>query len=816
MRIKNQIENINYKYNKTKKLSFFIMTTFGWMVIFALIVLSLSSIYYQKNIRKNLIHHWSSIAKLIAYEYSNNQHQTLTGTNLFNEISNYFIQNNDELIQVQLVTKNNQVVSSVDRLNRGEKYNKMAVVNKALLGTSGNDISSDKTSTILTVAEPIFINGKCSGALVFDINYSLFTQKSLGQARILFFLVLIILIPWQIVLVLIYKNNQQNIFEHNQHLEAMSLIWRKIVNTVELDKILDVTLSEILKMLGMEAGWIYLKDNRTKKLYLAAKKGDTSNYSPPINITSTANADATESPLIGGDVMRQPRNRYHYSQMFRAGEDIPYCYLDIPLNTKKHFMGMLSIAGRRDKPFRIGEEEFIVSLCQQIAIAIENAQLFANLSKQAVELTFLLNTAMISASSFNLGRVLSGLSKEIVETIKVSFCKIFLYEEKKQKLLLKAQYPKTGINPESRNGFSLDETPAHKLTLLSGQPQLLDENNLPDFAGIKEQRFIFAPKTKSILIVPLKVARNTLGCLTIGDTNHKRIKQEDVNLCTTMASQISLSIGNAKLYSDLKQAYTELKETQNKLIQTERLRALGEMSTGIAHDFNNVLSIISGRIELLEKVKPEPDILKHISIMKKATDDGTAIIKRIRNFSRLDRSFNFQVIETARIVKESIDMAENLPQLRKKGKIKIKALLDESCQILADPVEIREVMINMIMNAIDAMPDGGTITIQIKVDDNHSYIIIKDNGIGMDEKTASRVFEPFFTTKGEKGSGMGLSVAYGIISSHNGTIDVNSQPGKGTVFTIKIPLSDPSQTVIYDANLTQKPKTDSITVNAKN
>lgn len=818
METKSQIDTIDYKFNKTKKLSFFALATFGWMVTFSLIILSLFSFYDQKNIKKNIVHFWSSIARLVAVEFSHNQHPILTETQRFNEIATYFIQTNDELIRVQLVTKHNQVISSVDRLDRDEKYNYMAIVNRAILGASGNDISPDKTSTILTVTEPILINGKSSGALVLDIDYSKSTQKSLGRARSLFLLALILLIPWLTVLVLIYKNNQKDILEHNQHLEAMNLIWRKIVNTVELDKILDFTLSEILEMLGMEAGWIYLKDNRTKRMYLAAQKGDTNNYSPSISMVSTPGMAVTESSSIDDTVMRQFSDKYHYSQKFRAGEDVPYCYLDIPLNTKEHFMGVLSVAGRRNKPLRIGEEEFVISLCQQIAMAIENAQLFSNLSKQAVELTFLLNTAMISASSFDLGSVLSELSREIVETLNVSFCKIFLYEEKKQKLLLQAQYPQVDVSSESGNGFSLDETPAHKLTLLSGQPQILDENNLPDFAGVKERRLIFGSKTKSILIVPLKVARNILGCLTIGGMNHKRIKQEDVSLCTTMASQISLSIGNAKLYSDLKQAYTELMETQNKLIQTERLRALGEMSSGIAHDFNNVLSIISGRIEILEKTKPKPDMLKHINVMKQAADDGTAIIKRIRNFSRLERSFNFQVIETARIVKESIDMAENLPQIHRKGKseIKIKALLDESCQILADPVEIREVLINIIMNAIDAMPDGGTITIQIKVDDNYSCITIKDDGIGMDEKTASRVFEPFFTTKGEKGSGMGLSVAYGIISSHNGTIDVNSQPGKGTVFTIKIPLTDPSQTVIYSAKLAQKPKIDTITISAKN
>lgn len=815
MEIKRQIDNVGYNINKTKKLSFFALATFGWMIVFTLIILSLFSIYDQKNIKEDMVHFWSSVTRLIALEYSHGQYPDLSETGRFDEIIAYFFQNNEELIRAQLVTKHNEVISSIDRLNRGERYNHKAIVNKAILGISANDVSTDRKLTVLTVAEPIFIDGESFGALALDIDYSFSSKKTLGHAKSLLLLALILLFPWLAALVLIYKNNQKDILEHNQHLEAMNLIWRKIVNTVELDKVLDYSLSEILEMLDMEAGWIYLKDNRTGKMYLAAQKGDTTNYSPPISISTTPDTSITESSSIDNTLIHMFGDKYRYSQKFRAGEDIPYCYLDIPLNTKERFMGVLSIAGRRNKPLRAGEEDFIVSLCQQIAMAIENAQLFSNLSKQAVELTFLLNTAMISASSFNLSSILSELSKEIVEALKVSFCKIFLYNERKQKLLLQAQYPRTGVSAKNGNGFSLDEMPAHKLTLLSGQPQVLDESNLADFAGVKEQRLVFGSKSKSILIVPLKVASNILGCLTIGSLSRKKIKQEDISLCTTMASQISLSIGNAKLYSDLKQAYTELKETQNKLIQTERLRALGEMSSGIAHDFNNILSIISGRIEILEKTNLMPDVLKNINVMKQAVDDGSAIIERIRDFSRMERSYNFQVIETARIVKEAITMAENLPQTQKKGQgeIKIEAFLDESVQILADPVEIREVLINMIINAIDAMPYGGTITIQIKVDENYSCIIIKDDGIGMDKTTAPRVFEPFFTTKGEKGSGMGLSVAYGIISSHDGSIDVVSQPGEGTVFTIKIPIVDPSQTAIYSTKSAQKPKTNKVAIN---
>lgn len=250
---------------------------------------------------------------------------------------------------------------------------------------------------------------------------------------------------------------------------------------------------------------------------------------------------------------------------------------------------------------------------------------------------------------------------------------------------------------------------------------------------------------------------------------------------------------------------TERKNMEQKLLQSEKLKSLGELAGGVAHDFNNVLAAILGRAQLLKmQFKPPPgvqekrksmlDLIKSLEIIERASSDGAETVRRIQEFSRKrsdDKDF------TQVNINELLDNVLEFTAVRWKNdaeskgiKINIQKEFLPLPSTLGSAAELREVFTNIINNALDAMPQGGSITIKTSTENNHISIRIKDTGVGIPEDIRNRIFDPFFTTKGVQSTGLGMSTSYGIINRHKGTISVASPESTGTTFTINIPISE--------------------------
>ncbi|MBW2184221.1 MAG: response regulator [Deltaproteobacteria bacterium] len=248
----------------------------------------------------------------------------------------------------------------------------------------------------------------------------------------------------------------------------------------------------------------------------------------------------------------------------------------------------------------------------------------------------------------------------------------------------------------------------------------------------------------------------------------------------------------------------QVKERTAKLIQTEKLKSLGELSGGVAHDFNNVLAAILGRVQLL-KTKFKPQLEKQekrklmiemkagLETIERAAIDGAETVRRIQEFSRKrDDDRNFTLVDINELAVNALEFTQARwkDETEPKGiKIKIKKELSPLTSILGSSSELREVFTNLINNAIDAMPLGGEIKVESFMDDTIAVLRISDTGKGIAKEITKRIFDPFFTTKDVKSTGLGLSVSYGIINRHRGTITVDSIEGEGTTFTIKLPIA---------------------------
>ena len=247
--------------------------------------------------------------------------------------------------------------------------------------------------------------------------------------------------------------------------------------------------------------------------------------------------------------------------------------------------------------------------------------------------------------------------------------------------------------------------------------------------------------------------------------------------------------------AELSSALTELKQTQNQIVQQERLRAFGEMAGGVVHDFNNSLVSIIGYSDLLLN---NPDILAdrsitvgHLKTMNTAGRDAAQVVSRLRNFYRSRESEDiFAAVDLNEVIEQSVSLTQpkwKTQALTSGRKIEVELDLEKLSPVSGNPAELREALTNLIFNAVDAMPAGGTVTLRSRAEDNAVLFEISDTGTGMSEDVRTRCLEPFFSTKGDKGTGLGLSMVFGIIKRHNGTLDIESVVDRGSTFRIRFP-----------------------------
>jgi signal transduction histidine kinase/CheY-like chemotaxis protein len=317
---------------------------------------------------------------------------------------------------------------------------------------------------------------------------------------------------------------------------------------------------------------------------------------------------------------------------------------------------------------------------------------------------------------------------------------------------------------------------------------------VPDVS--KDPRYIpGSPEERSEAAFPLKVRDQVIGVLDMESKEVYGFDEEDLKALSSFASQVSVFIENAQLFSDLKQTLSELKHAQDQIIQAEKLRAMGEMASGVAHDFNNVLAAILGNIQLLlhsfEHYDPE-EIRERLKIIEKASKDGAETVRRIQDFTGRRRDREFIPLSLNQLIYEVVAITEPRwkDQAQKKGiQIELVKNLEETPPILGNPSELREVLTNILFNAVDAMPEGGKITLSTQPhSEDWVEMRIADTGVGMTDEVRKKIFDPFFTTKGVTSSGLGMSVSYGIIKRHGGEILVESGPGEGTVFILHLPM----------------------------
>jgi PAS domain S-box-containing protein len=238
---------------------------------------------------------------------------------------------------------------------------------------------------------------------------------------------------------------------------------------------------------------------------------------------------------------------------------------------------------------------------------------------------------------------------------------------------------------------------------------------------------------------------------------------------------------------------TSQRELETQMHQSEKLTALGQVAGGIAHDFNNLLQAILGYSQLMTKNMGNAEVVRRgLSVIETAATGGAETVRRIQKFARLRPDEPFVSVEINQVIQDAVAITRPRWEERvTKGGVplRLELRLTPLPAVMGRPSELNEVITNLILNAIDAMPEGGTLGIYTRPEgDEHVVLTVTDTGMGMPEHVRTRIFDPFFTTKGEIGTGLGLSVSFSIIQRHSGEMRVESQAGRGTTFTIVLPV----------------------------
>jgi len=310
---------------------------------------------------------------------------------------------------------------------------------------------------------------------------------------------------------------------------------------------------------------------------------------------------------------------------------------------------------------------------------------------------------------------------------------------------------------------------------------------------------------RSLVIAPLIVENQVFGVLVCTRRGDHAFSSGECEFLKQLSEHVALASHQSRLYGALQQAYDDLRQSQHTVMQQERLRALGQMASGIAHDINNAISPVSLYTEsLLER---EPNLSErargYLTTIQRAIEDVARTVARMREFYReREAQLTLERVEVNRAVRQVVELTQprwsDLPQQRG-VMVDLKTDLAESLpDIMGAEHEIRDALTNLIFNAVDAMPAGGTLTVRTRrvMDGGGAervFIEVTDTGVGMDDDTRRRCLEPFYTTKGERGTGLGLAMVYGMIQRHSAELDIDSVVGQGTTVRLNFPARSSSE-----------------------
>ena len=463
--------------------------------------------------------------------------------------------------------------------------------------------------------------------------------------------------------------------------------------------------------------------------------------------------------------------------------------LFVPVVVKDRVIaGFAALWWEQAREFTAGELALMQALANQAGVALDHARLFAENRRRVEELSVLHDLSRAVTGQLDRAALIEALRRELARVLAAENMVVILKDEERGDLEVALRVAGAVEDTAPPRRFPVDACGLVTVVLQRNAPVRTD-----DYAATCAEHGM-EPVTTSAglrywLGAPMIAGDRALGVIVVrgGD---RSFTEADERLLMNIAHLAALAMSSARLYEERTRALDELGAAQDQLIRTEKLRALGEMASGVAHDFNNLLAAILGRAQLLLRRVKEPQQRQWLQVIERSALDGAQTVKRLQDFTRIRRDEPMIPLALSDVVRDALEITQSRWQeepLSRGIAIDVHTTLPRVPPILGDGAELREVFTNLILNAVDAMPEGGRLTLATAVADGKVVATVTDTGTGIPEAVRDRIFDPFFTTKGARGTGLGLSMSYGIVSRHGGTITVESAEGEGTTFRLTFP-----------------------------
>ena len=399
----------------------------------------------------------------------------------------------------------------------------------------------------------------------------------------------------------------------------------------------------------------------------------------------------------------------------------------------------------------------------------------------------------LAARVANIDDLLALVLERSMRTVRATAGSIMLLDAERRKLSVVAArgLPDSALTNEE---VPVGESIAGE-TVQRGDATVIDD--------IRTDRRFGEAAAGALVCVPIRIEARVIGVINLirreGGGVAAPFSPTDLQFLTALMAHVGYSVDNARLLAETRETATrlgsalgELQTAQRTLVEGETLRAMGQMASGMAHHLNNLLTVSSGRIQLLQLRATDASLRRQLEIARNAMDDAADVVRRVLEFSVTQPGAEDARADVNAAVREVVELARprwhDEAQLQGR-KIEVHQELGRVSPIAADGARVREVVMNLLLNSIDALPKGGTVTIRTWEAAGEVHCSVTDDGVGMTSEVRRQAFEPFFTTKGPQGIGLGLSVSHGILQRYRGDLTLDSVPGRGTVATFQIPVA---------------------------
>ncbi len=609
------------------------------------------------------------------------------------------------------------------------------------------------------------------------------------------------------------KRFESQLVRKNRELALLNDVATSINQAVALDETLAQGCRQIAAILGAEAAGITLLAPDERSLVLRFSQGLDDRVTRaladmPLDAQSLlAHAVRTGEVQVVDDLSVDDRVAVDVVRASRFGG----C-LVVPLKARaavdgkevrNEVLGAAFVFLARGRRPTDADRELMISIGTLLGNAVEKASLLEAERSAVKKLVALDEIAVALASTLDMNEVALTVARSVHHLFGAMRVLIARLDEAKRFFVplhvLDEGEPVSAppiLVEDTIMGLCLSErTPVQRVRPPSG----VGDVSIDPFTGkpvrlLPYEEVLFEQGVGTGVAVPVIQDGEPVAALWLGWAEAEPLSSQDLGVLSSIGMHVAIATKNAELFAARNKALEDLEAAQDKLVESEKLNAIGLIAHGVAHDFNNILGSILGRVQLLKSQLRDPALLKHADIIEKAAVDGAETVRRIQEIGRQDKIDDFVAVDLDEIVQDVVDLTQprwrDLPAREGRPIAVVVEPSGDEAVVAGNPHQLREVLVNLVHNAVDAMPKGGRIVLSTRVLGDLCELRVRDAGTGMPQEIVHRIFDPYFTTKDERGTGLGLSVSLSIVRRHGGDVDVKSEmsgPNHGTTFILTFP-----------------------------